>query len=130
MVIIEQKMLREKLGIDVMAQLKASVLKVHGRQDDAGMELTACAVGEPNAGVVLRAAMAVTAFGPGGDAPGDVDNNVTLVLSSERPMTFQGSKVEMRDRVGVLETTFDNAVDHGAAGMCQDAARYRYSHAT
>ena len=112
MVIIEQKMLREKLGIDVMAeklgidvmaQLKASVLKVHGRQDDAGMELTACAVGEPNAGVVLRAAMAVTAFGPGSDAPGDVDNNVTLVLSFERPMTFQGSKVEMRgscERVG------------------------------
>ena len=29
---------------------------------------------------VLRAAMAVTAFGPGGDAPGDVDNNVTLML--------------------------------------------------
>ena len=130
MVIIEQKMLREKHGIDVMAQLKASVLKVYGRQDDAGMELTACAVGEPNAGVVLRAAMAVTAFGPGGHAPGDVDNNVTLVLSSERPMTFQGSKVEMRDRVGVLEMAVDNAVDYGAAGMCQDAARYRYSHAT
>ena len=28
-----QKTLREKLGIDVMAQLKASVLKPHGRED-------------------------------------------------------------------------------------------------
>ena len=32
-VIIGQKTLREKLGIDVMAQLKASVLKAHGRED-------------------------------------------------------------------------------------------------
>ena len=32
-VIIGQETLREKLGIDVMAQLKASVLKAHGRQD-------------------------------------------------------------------------------------------------
>ena len=46
------------------------------------MENTAGAVGEPNAGAVLRAAMAVTAFGPGGDAPGDVDDNVTLALLS------------------------------------------------
>ena len=44
-VIIEQKTLREKLGIDVMAQLKASVLKAQERQDGAGMELTACSVG-------------------------------------------------------------------------------------
>ena len=41
-VIIEQKMLRKKIGIDTMTQLKASVLKAHGRQDDAGVELTAC----------------------------------------------------------------------------------------
>ena len=46
-VIIGQKTLREKLGIDVMAQLKASVLKAQGRQDGAGMELTARSVGEP-----------------------------------------------------------------------------------
>ena len=44
--------------------------------------------------------MADTTFGPGGDAPGDVDNNVTLMLSSQRPMIFQDSKVEMRDRGG------------------------------
>ena len=31
MVVIGQKTLREKLGIDVMAQLKASVLKAQGR---------------------------------------------------------------------------------------------------
>ena len=64
-VIIGQKTLREKLGIDVMAQIKASVLKAQGRQDGAGMELTARSVSEPNNGAVLRAAMAVTAFIPG-----------------------------------------------------------------
>ena len=61
MVIVGQKTLREKLGVDVMAhlktsaQLKASVLKAQGHQDGAGMELTARFVGEPNDGFVLRA---------------------------------------------------------------------------
>ena len=81
-VIIGQKTLREKLGIDVMAQFEAYVLKACGRQGDAGVELTARAVSELNAGAVMRAAMVVTAFGPGGDAPCDVDNNVTLILAS------------------------------------------------
>ena len=49
-----------------MTQLKASVLKAHGREDDPEMEATARAVDELNAGAVLRAAMAVTAFGPSG----------------------------------------------------------------
>ena len=71
MVIIGQKTLREKLGIDVMAQLKASLLKAHGREDGPDMENTAGAVDEPNAGAVLRAAMTVTAFGPGSGAPGE-----------------------------------------------------------
>eukprot|EP00904_Undaria_pinnatifida_P005886 jgi/Undpi1/2427/HiC_scaffold_13.g05808.m1 len=35
-VIIGQKTLREKIGIDVMAQLKASVLRAQGRQDALG----------------------------------------------------------------------------------------------
>ena len=39
--IVKQKTLREKLSIDVMALLKVSVLKAQGRQDCAGMELTA-----------------------------------------------------------------------------------------
>ena len=39
-VIIKQKTLKEKLGIDVMTQLKASVLKAHGREDDPEMETT------------------------------------------------------------------------------------------
>ena len=62
-VIIGQKTLREKLEINVMTQLKASVLTEHGREDCAEMETTAGAVGEPNAGAVLRAEMAVTTFG-------------------------------------------------------------------
>ena len=83
MVIIGQMTLREKLGIDVTARPKASVLKEHGREDGPEMEITAgCDVGEPNAGAVVRLAMAVTAFGPGGDVPGDVDDDVTLTLLS------------------------------------------------
>ena len=52
-VIIWKKTLREKLGIDVMAKLRAFVLKAQGRQDGAGIELTACSVVEPNNGSVL-----------------------------------------------------------------------------
>ena len=127
MVIIGQKTLREELGIDVMAQLKASVLKEQGRHDGAGMELTVRSVGEPNDGAVLRAAMAVTAFVPGvapGDVERDVDNEVTLtLLPSQRPMLFQGSQVEMRDRVGVLETTVDDSVDHDSPPGCAKMLR-------
>ena len=85
-----------------MAQLKASVLKAHGREDGPEMEITSGAVGKPNAGAVLRAAMAVTAFGPGGDAPGDVNDDVTLTLLSQRPMMLQDSEVEVKDRVGAV----------------------------
>ena len=113
-VIIGQKTLRKKLGIDVVARVKASVLKAQGRQDGAEIELTARSVGEPNDGAVLRAAMAVTAFVPGSDAPGDVDDEFALTLPSQRPIIFQDSEVEMRDRVDVLETAVDNAVDHGS----------------
>ena len=91
MVIIGRKTLREKLGIDVMTQHKPSVLKAHGRKDGPEMETTAGAVDEPNAGAVLRAAMAVTPFGPGGGAPGDVDDDATLTLLSQRPMMFHNS---------------------------------------
>ena len=42
-VVIRKKTLREKLGIDVMAQLKGPVLKDHGCQDDAGMGRWCCA---------------------------------------------------------------------------------------
>ena len=77
------------------------------------MELTARAAGDPNAGAVLRGAMALTAFGPGGDGPGDGDHSVTLVLPSQRPMIFQDSEVGMWDGLDVLQTAVDNAVDHG-----------------
>ena len=92
--IIGQKILREKRGIDVMTQLKASVLKAHGREDGPEMELTAGAVGEPNAGAVLRAAMAVMAFRPGGGALSNVDDDAALTLLSQRPMVFQDSEVD------------------------------------
>ena len=99
-VIIEKETLGEKLSVDVMAQLKASVLKALRRQDGAGMVFTARSVGEPNDSAVLRAAMANTAFVPGGDAPGNVEDEVALTLPSQQSMIFQGSEVGMRDRVG------------------------------
>ena len=122
-VIIGQKTLRETLDIDVMAQLKASVLKAQGRQDGAGMELTVRSGGRPNNGAVLRASMVATAFVPGGDAPGDVDDEVTLTPPSQRAMLFQDSEVEMRDRAGVLEMAVDNAVDHGSPPECAKMLR-------
>ena len=106
-----------------MAQLKASVLKAHGREDGPETEITAGPVGESNAGSVLRAAMAVTAFGPGGDAPGDVNDGVTLALLSQRPIIFQDSDVEMKDRVDALETAVDDAVDHGLPPGCAKMLR-------
>ena len=116
-VIIGQKTLIENLGIDVMARLKASELKAHGCQDDSGMEFTTLAVCEPNDGAVLRAVMAVTAFGPDGGASGDVEE-VTQTLLSQRPIMFQDSEVEMKDRLSALETAVDDAVDHGLRPEC------------
>ena len=78
-VIIGQKTLREKIGIDVMTQLKASVLRAHGREDGPEMEFTAGAADESIAGAVLLAAMAVMAFGPGGGTPGDVGDDATCL---------------------------------------------------
>ena len=107
-VIVGQKTLREKIGIDIMTQLKASVLNAHGREDGPETEATAGAVDEPNAGAVdepnagavLLAAMAVTPFGPGGGAPGDVDDDATLTLLSQRPMMFRGGDTGPCGRVG------------------------------
>ena len=122
-VFIGPKTLKENIGINVMAQVKASVLKDHGRLDGAGMELKACAVGEPNAGAVLRAALAVAAFGPGGDAPGDVDDDIMLTLPSPRPMMLQHSEAEMHGRVGELATAVDDAVDLGLPPECAKMLR-------
>ena len=112
-VIIGQTTMEKNLGIDVMAQLKASVLKAQRHQDVARMELTARYEGEASDGAVLRAPMAVTTFVPGGDAPGDVVDEVALTLPCQRSMILQDPEVEMRDRAGVLETQVDYAVDHG-----------------
>ena len=88
-VIIGQTTLREELDVlDTMTQLKASVQEACGSQHGAGMVLAARALGEPNAGSVLRAAMAVTAFGLSGGAPDDGDNNFTLMWPSQRPIIF------------------------------------------
>ena len=73
---------------------------------------------DPNAGAVLRAAMALTAFGQGGGVPGDVDDDATLTLLSQRPMMFQDSEVEMQVRVGALGTAVDDDVDHDLPPEC------------
>ena len=122
-VIVGLKTLREKLGINVMAQIKTSVLKAHGLEDVPEMEATAGAVDEPNAGDVLRAAMAVTAIRLAGDAPGDVDDDVTLTLLSQRPMMIQDSEVGMQDREDALETVVEDAVDHGLTPECAKMLR-------
>ena len=122
-VINGQKTSREKLGIDVMAHFEAPVPKVQGCQYGGEMERTARSGVEPNNGAVLRAAMAVTAFVPGGDAPGDVDDEIALTLPSQRPIIFQDCEVEMRDRVGLLDADIDNAVDHGSPPECAKMLR-------
>ena len=87
------------------------------------MEATAGTGDGPNAGAVLRAVMAGTALGPGGGAPGDVDDDATLTLLSQRPMMFQDSEVEMQDRVGPLGTPVDEAVDHDLPPECAKMLR-------
>ena len=79
------------------------------------METTAGA-DAPNAGAALRAAMAVTAFGPGGD-------DVTLARLRQQPMMFQDAEVETQDRVGALGTAIDDAVDHGLRPECAKTLR-------
>ena len=129
-VINGQNTLRERLGINVMVQLKASVLKVHGREDGPEMDDPAGDVDEPNADAVIRAAMAVTAFGPGGDVPGDVDDDVTQTLLFQRPTMLQDSELEVQDRVGALEMAVDDAVDHGLPSECAKMLRdIVFSHA-
>ena len=124
MVIIGQMTLREKLGTVVKAQLEASVLKTHGRELGPEMEITAGGtVGEPKAGAVVPVAMAVLAFGPGGNALGDVDDGVTLTLLSQRLMMFQDFEVEVQDHVGALETAVTDEVDYGVRPECAKMLR-------
>ena len=87
------------------------------------MEITAGAVDELNDDAVLLATIVVTALEPGGDAPGDVDDDVTLALLSQRPMMFQDAEGEMQDRVGALETAVDDVVDHGLPPECAKMLR-------
>ena len=87
------------------------------------MELTARAMGEPRAGALLRLVMAVTAFGSGGDVPGDVNDDVTLELVPQRPMVLQDSEVGMQDRVGAWKTAVDAAVDHSSPPECAKILR-------
>ena len=72
---------------------------------------------------MVGATTAVTAFGPDGDAPGDVDDDVTLTHASQRPMMFHDSEVEVHDRVDALETAVDDAVDHGLRRECAKMLR-------
>ena len=80
------------------------------------MGVTAHGMGEPNAGAVLLVAIAITAFVPGVDAAGEVDDDVTPTLRPQRPMT-------LKDRVGVFEVLTDNAVDHGNPAECAKMLR-------
>lgn len=57
-----------------------SVLEACGREYGARVEVTAYAMGEPNPGAVLRAAMAVAVSGLDVDAPLDVVDDVDSPL--------------------------------------------------
>ena len=94
------------------------MLKAYGIEDGLEMEIADNAIRDPNAGAVRRAARAVTAFGEGSDAPGDVHEEVTLTLLSYKPMMLTDSEVEMQDRVTALETAVDDAVHHGLPPKC------------
>ena len=52
-----------------------------------------------------------------------MDDDATLTLLSQRPMMFQDSEVEMKNRVGALETAVDDAVDHGLPPECAKMLR-------
>lgn len=70
---------------------------------------------EPKAGAVRRAAITCRAFVPCGDVPGDIDNDITLTLPSQRRMILKDSEMEMRERMDLLKTAVDNdAVDNGS----------------
>ena len=58
-------------------------------------------------------AIAITSIDPAVDAPGKVEDNVTLTLRSQRRVTLQDPGVGARDRVGVFEAFIDDAVDYG-----------------
>ena len=67
--------------------------------------------------------MAATAFGPRGDMPGDVDDDVTLTMLSQRPMTFHDAEVEMKDRLRALGTAVEYAVAHDFPPECAGMLR-------
>ena len=87
------------------------------------MDVSAHVMGEPNGNAVLWVAIAITAFDPGVDAPREVDNDVTLTLRSQRPMTLQDPGVGARDRVGVFEAFINDAVDHDFSAECAKILR-------
>ena len=67
---------------------------------------------------------AAAAFVAGGDAPGDVDDEVALTLPFQRPMTFQDSQVEMIVRACWRRLLINTAVDHGSPPKCAKMLRY------
>ena len=82
------------------------------------MELTTRGMAEPSTDAVLQMTIAVTVFWPGSVGPGDVDDDVTQGLLSQRPMIFRDFDEEMQGRVSVLETAVDNTADHGSPPDC------------
>ena len=52
-----------------------------------------------------------------------MDDDVTLTLQSQGPMTLPDPGVGARGRVGVLEALIDDAVDHGFPAECANMFR-------
>ena len=115
--------LGRKRDIDVATQFEASVRKACRREGGVGVDVTAHAIGELNAGAVPWVAIAITSFGPVVNAPGEVDNDVTLTLPSPRPMNLQDPGVGARNSVDVFEALIDDAVDHVFQSKCSKMLR-------
>ena len=85
------------------------------------MDIPAHATGEPNSGAVLWVSIAITAFAPGVDVPGEVVDDVTLTLLTTDALRDPG--VEARDREGVFEALIYDTVDHGFPAECRKMFR-------
>ena len=87
------------------------------------MDDTAHAMGERNGVAALWMAIAITALGPGVDAPVEMHDDATLTLRFERHMILQDPGVRARALVGVFEALIDDDVDNSFPAECAEMLR-------
>ena len=72
---------------------------------------------------MMLVAIVITSFGPGVDAPGEVDDDVTLTLMFQRPIYLEDPGVGARDHVDLFKALTDDVVDHGFPASCAKMLR-------